>query len=191
MRYLVFAAAAGLCFCTAAYADDPTASPAVTAQTAPTPAPAPAPAPAPPLPTHVDTTVVGSGVSDQPAGTPAPNLDNNHDFVAGAPELLKITNQLHLSSKQQSQLHDIIEKSDAGAGVLIGRDHDVRQMIAATTPADPQYAKLIADQSAAAALWTENRENLQRDVLAILTPVQQKRFLELQSRATSGEHAAE
>ena len=184
MRHLVFAAAA-LCFCTAVSADDATPTPAVVAQAAP------APAPVQPLPTHVDTTVVGSGVSGQPAGTPAPSLDNNYNFVAGAPDLLKITNRLHLSPKQQLQLHDVIEKSDAGAAVLIGRDHDVRQMVAATTPADPQYAKLIADQSSGAALWTQNRENLQRDVLAILMPLQQKRFLELQSVATSSEHAAE
>lgn len=181
MRHLLWAAAVGLCLSSATYADDTTP-------------PAPAQdsrAPVQPPPTHVDTTVVGSGASGQSAGPAAPTLDNNYDFVAGAPDLLRVTNRLHLSPKQRSQLHEVIEQSDAGAAVLIERDHDVRQMIAATTPADPQYAKLIADESANSARWSENRANLQRDVLAILTPAQQKRFEELQSSATSTEHAAE
>ncbi len=166
MKHFV-CAAAGMLICASVFADDPPS--------------APPPAPQAP-PTHVDTTVIGSAVADQPAGTAAPSLDNSHNFMAGAPDILRITNRLKLSPKQQAQLHAVIEQADAGAGVLIGREHDVKQMIAATTPADPAYAKLLADQSAGETRWTENRQNLRRDVLAILTPVQQRRYEELESQ---------
>lgn len=167
MKHLVFAAA-GLLICAAVFADDPP----------------PPQQPPPSPPTHVDTTVVGSAAADQPNGASAPSLENSHNFVAGAPDLLRTTNRLKLSPKQQAQLRAVIEKADAGAAVLIGREHDVQQMIAATTPADPAYAKLIADQSAGEARWTENRDSLRRDVLGILTPVQQRRFEELESQQT-------
>jgi Spy/CpxP family protein refolding chaperone len=175
MKHVVLAAAAGLLMSAAVHADDP----------------APAAAPAGALPTHVDTTVVGSSVQGGPGQSAPPTLDNGHDFVAGAPELLRITKRLNLSPKQQAQLHEVIEKADAGAAVLIEREHDVSQMIAATTPADPAYAKLIADQSAGAEQWTENRESLRRHVLDLLTPAQQKRFEELQASATPASPASE
>jgi len=164
MKYSSLTTLAGIVFFAAAQADDPTP-------------------PAPPLPTHVDTTVVGSSVAGNPdAVAHPPTLDNTHNFVAGGPELIKITKRLNLSPKQEAQLRAVIEKSDAGAGILIGRENDIKQMIAATTPADPMYAKLIADQSAGDARWTENRQNLQRDVEDILTPKQRTRFEELQSQ---------
>jgi len=175
MKHFVLPAVAGFLICGAAHADDPV----------PTPTPAPAadtaPAVAPPA-THVDTTVVGSSASDKPGESTPPDLDNNHGFVAGAPELVGITQRLKLTPKQRAQLRDVIENSDAGAGALINREHDVRQMIKATTPEDPMYAKLIDDQNAAAAAWTQNRENLRRAVLDILTPAQQKRFEELEAQ---------
>ena len=138
----------------------------------------------PPQPprTHIDTTVVGSNTSaDGPATSEAAPLDNDHDFRAGAPELLKIMDKLHLSAKQKAQLNDVIERSDAGAAALIKREHDVKEMIAATTPQNPQYADLIKEQGAESDRWTENREAFRREVLALLTPAQQTRFEELQA----------
>jgi Spy/CpxP family protein refolding chaperone len=187
MRQHVLAAAVGFCLCSAVYADDP---PAPAAAPAPAPAtaapvpPAAAPDPAQPPRTHIDTTVIGSDVPDPSAGSAAAGLDNDHNFVAGAPEVMRIASRLHLSPAQLAKLQDVIEQSDAGAAALIQREHDVRQMIAATTPADPQYAKLIADQSVAAARWQENRANLRRAVLDILTPAQQKHYAELEAGST-------
>ena len=142
----------------------------------------------PPQPprTHIDTTVVGSNTSaDTPADSNAPSeaatLDNDHGFQAGAPELLKITDKLHLSAKQKAQLNDVIERSDAGAAALIKREHDVKEMIAATTPQNPQYAELIKEQGAESDRWTDNRETFRREVLALLTPAQQTRFEQLQA----------
>jgi LTXXQ motif family protein len=144
----------------AAYADDP---------------------PQPPR-THIDTTVVDGAVSDNSSvSADAANLDNDHHFVAGAPELVRLTQQLHLSPHQRAQLNDAIERADAGAAVLIKRELDVRSMLAATTPQDPLYAKLIDDQSTGAARWTDNRESLRRDVVDLLTPAQRTRFEELQA----------
>jgi Spy/CpxP family protein refolding chaperone len=139
--------------------------------------------PPPPPRTHVDTTVVGS---DAAAGASGPSegsarLDNDHHFEAGAPDLLKITGKLNLSSQQQGQLNDTIERADAGAAVLIKREHDLVDMIAATTPQDPLYAQLIAEQAASAGRWSENRDNLRREVMAILSPTQRARFEELQA----------
>ncbi len=186
MKYIALTAIAGLLFCATVYADDPVPAPAPAAAAAPeqaaSPTPADAPAPPPVPATHVDTTVVGSSVTGQPGEAPPPSLENNHGFVAGEPDLVSIGRRLKLSPKQQAQLHEIIENSDAGAGVLIEREHDVQQMIASTTPQDPMYAKLIDDQAAGAAQWTQNRESLRRAVLDILTPAQQKRFEELQAK---------
>ena len=70
--------------------------------------------------------------------------------------------------------------ADAGAAAPIQREHDLREMIAATTPQDPLYAQLIKDQTGAASRWADNRDGLQRDVLAILTPAQRIRFERLQ-----------
>jgi len=129
--------------------------------------------------THIDTTVVGDAVgspgsSDQPA-----NLDNDHHFVAGAPELLSVTKRLNLTAKQQARVNAAIENADAGAAVLIKHEQDLQQMIRATTPEDPLYAKLIADESVNASHWNENRESLRHEVLDILTPAQRSRFDEL------------
>lgn len=182
MKYFALTAVAGLLFCTIVSADDLVPAPAVGQDSAATPAPTPAPTPTPVPPTHVDTTVVGSSVTGQPGEAPPPSLENNHGFVAGEPELVSVTKRLKLSPKQQAQLNSVIENSDAGAAVLIEREHDVQQMIAAATPEDPMYTKLINDQAAGAAQWTQNRESLRRAVLDILTPAQQKRFEELQAK---------
>jgi Spy/CpxP family protein refolding chaperone len=180
MKYFALTAVAGLLFSGIVAADDLVPAPATAQNPAGTPASTPAPTVVPP--THVDTTVVGSSVMGQSGDAPRPSLDNNHGFVAGEPDLLSVTKRLKLSPKQQAQLRSIIESSDAGAGVLIEREHDVQQMIAAATPEDPMYAKLINDQAAGAAQWTQNRESLRRAVLDILTPAQQKRFEELQAK---------
>ncbi len=108
-------------------------------------------------------------------------MDNDHQFEAGAPDLLKLANKLHLSAQQKAQLNDAIERADAGAAVLIKREHDVGEMIAATTPQDPLYAKLIAEQATESSRWTENRDGLRRDVLALLSPAQRERFEALQA----------
>jgi hypothetical protein len=131
--------------------------------------------------THVDTTVVGSAASADSNNGPAATLDNDHHFEAGAPDLVKITNKLQLSAQQQAQLNDAVERADAGAAVLIKREHDLNEMIAATTPADPLYTKLIADQAASSSRWTENRDGLRRDIIAILNPAQRTRFEALQA----------
>ncbi len=128
--------------------------------------------------THIDTTVVGDNVGS--AGTDRQaNLDNAHQFVAGAPELLSVTKRLNLSAKQQARVNAAIENADAGAADLIKHEQDLRHMIAATTPEDPLYAKLIADESVNASHWNENRESLRHEVLDILTPAQRSRFDEL------------
>jgi Spy/CpxP family protein refolding chaperone len=138
----------------------------------------------PPQPprTHVDATVVGSS-SPADSGVPAESatLDSDHHFEAGAPDLVKITRKLNLSSQQQAQVDDAIERADAGAAVLIKRERAVKEMIAATTPQDPLYAKLITEQSTAPSRWSENRDGLRRDVIAILTPDQRTRFQELEA----------
>jgi hypothetical protein len=138
----------------------------------------------PPQPprTHIDTTVVGSASpADSSVSATAATLDTDHHFEPGAPDLVRITNQLHLSKQQQAQLNDAIERADAGAAVLIKRESDIREMLAATTPQDPVYAKLIGDQSTGAARWTENRESLRREVVNLLTPAQRTRFEQLQA----------
>jgi poly-gamma-glutamate capsule biosynthesis protein CapA/YwtB (metallophosphatase superfamily) len=130
---------------------------------------------------HVDTTVVGSnsGATDSNGHLQAATLENPHHFQAGAPDIVKAVDQLHLSQAQKVQVNDAIERADAGAAVLIHRENDVKEMIAATTPQDPMYAKLISEQAAEPGLWTENREALHRDVLAALSPAQRARFEEL------------
>jgi Spy/CpxP family protein refolding chaperone len=139
--------------------------------------------PADPPRTHVDTTVVDSSASSNPSGAPARAIgDNTHQFEAGAPDIVKVTQRLHLNRQQQSQLNDAIERADAGAAVLIKREHDVREMLAATTPDDPLYAKLVADETEDVSKWNENREGLRQDVLALLTPAQRKRFEELSAQ---------
>jgi Spy/CpxP family protein refolding chaperone len=159
MKYFVLTAAAGLLSCAAVHAQEPATVPG----------------------THIDTTVVGSGKQGASGAAGTTNLDNNHDFVAGAPELLKVLKQVKLSPKQQAKVHELIENSDASAADMIEREHDVKQMIAATTPEDPMYAKLITNQTEAAAQWTENREKLRQAVLEILTPEQRTKFEKLQA----------
>ena len=153
---------------------------------APSPAaPAPAPPPAAEEPrTHVDSTVVGDSVADRTGAASASTGmdDNDHRFEAGAPGILAVTNKLHLSGKQTAQVRAAIEKSDAGAAILIKRDHDVYEMISATTPQDPLYPKLINEQSTNASLFTDNRAALRRDVLAVLTPAQQTRYAQLEAK---------
>ena len=135
----------------------------------------------PPQPprTHVDTTVVGSDASVN-SSPQSPSATDDHHFEPGAPDLLKLTRQLHLSAQQQSQLNDAVERADAGAATLIKREHDLAEMIAATTPQDPLYGKLVAEQAASEGRWTENREGLRRDVIALLSPAQRARFEDLQ-----------
>jgi hypothetical protein len=159
-----FAAVGALCCGALACADDP-----------------PAPPPEPPR-THVDTTVIGDTTPDNAGDTAVAAIisDNDHHFEAGEPDLVRITQALNLSALQKAQLHDAIERADAGAAALIQREHDLREMIAATTPQDPLYAQLIKDQTGAASRWADNRDGLQRDVLAILTPAQRIRFERLQ-----------
>jgi Spy/CpxP family protein refolding chaperone len=159
MKYFVLTAAAGLLSCATVFAQDPAIVPG----------------------THIDTTVVGSGKQGASGATGTTHLDNSHDFVAGAPELLKLLKGLNLTPKQQAKVHELIENSDASAGDLIEREHDVKQMIAATTPEDPMYAKLITNQTEAAAQWTENREKLRQAVVEILTPEQRTKFEKLQA----------
>ena len=130
--------------------------------------------------THVDTTVVGSDASvNSSVQTPSTIVDVHH-FEAGAPELLKLTSQLHLSPQQQAQLNDAVERADAGAATLIKRERDLAEMIAASTPQDPLYGKLVAEQAASESRWTDNREGLRRDVIALLSPAQRARFEDLQ-----------
>lgn len=131
---------------------------------------------------HIDATIVGSNKTVNTVTSSDTTIaDNNHEFQAGAPDIRKVTDQLHLSAQQKSQIHDAIERADAGAGALINREHDVKEMIAATTPEDPMYAKLVKEQAGEGDRWNENRDALRRDVLAILTPAQRARFEQLQA----------
>jgi len=131
---------------------------------------------------HIDATVVGSNKPADSVAAPDTTIsDNDHEFQAGAPDIRKVTDQLHLSAQQKSQVHDAIERADAGAGALINREHDVKEMIAATTPEDPMYSKLVKEQAGQNDRWNENRDGLRRDVVAILTPAQRARFEQLQA----------
>ncbi len=172
LKHTLVAALGVLWLAGSVYADDPPQVPAATE-------------PVQPPRTHIDTTVVGDTTPDN-SNPPADAViqDNNHDFKAGEPELVRLTQQLNLSPQQKAQLNDAIERADAGAAALIKRERDVRDMLAATTPQDPLYAKLIADQSTAADRWTENREGLRREVANLLTPAQRARFDALQDAVT-------
>ena len=136
-----------------------------------------APTPTPPPRTHVDSTVVGDARDDNaPVPGPGVGLDNDHHFEAGAPHLAELATFLKLSARQKIQLNDIIERGDAGAAVLIKREHDVKEMLEKTTPQDPLYAKLRAEQDAAPAHWQAGRDTIQQEIRAILTPDQQAKF---------------
>ena len=159
MKYYLLAGTVVLVFATTtAFADDP---------------------PQPPR-DHIDTTVVGSNTpTDSNDRSEPATLDNQHQFQAGAPDIVRAIDKLHLSQRQKVQVNDAIERADAGAAVLIHRENDVKEMIAATTPQDPMYAKLITEQAGEPDRWAENRDALHRDVLAVLTPAQRARFEEL------------
>jgi Spy/CpxP family protein refolding chaperone len=133
--------------------------------------------PAPGPGTHVETTVVGDA-RDENSSDPSKvaGLDNDHHFEAGAPHLNEMAKYLNLSAQQKTQLNDIVERADAGAAVLIKREHDVQEMLGKTPPQDPLYAQLRAEQEAAPGRWQANRENFHQEVRAILTPAQQSRF---------------
>jgi Spy/CpxP family protein refolding chaperone len=143
------------------------------------------PVPAPSRGTHVESTVVGDA-RDEPSADPgnAAGLDNDHHFEAGAPHLNEMAKYLNLSVEQKTQLNDIVERADAGAAVLIKREHDVRDMLGKTTAQDPLYAQLRAEQAAAPGRWQANRENFHQEIRAILTPAQQARFEQMRSDGT-------
>ena len=167
MKHQILAGTAILAFAASlAFADEPS-PPADTADAAPR--------------THIDTTVVGDAVPEG-STAPSPGLGSVHDFHPGAPELLSAAKRLNLSAQQEVQVKAAIERADAGAAVLIKHEQDLKQMVAATTPQDPLYAKLIADQAASADRWSENREALRQEVLSILTPPQRAKFEEMQAQ---------
>jgi hypothetical protein len=183
MNYKFLAATAILGFASAmAFADDvPTGATQPTDTPQPAAAPQPAEAPQPPR-DHIDTTVVGSNsAADSPAQTEVATLANQHQFEAGAPEIVRVIDKLHLSQRQKVQVNGAIERADAGAAVLINRERDVKEMLSATTPQDPMFNKLMAEQAGEDGRWNENRDGLRRDVMAVLTPAQRTRFEELQA----------
>jgi len=92
---------------------------------------------------------------------------------------------LDLSTQQKTQLNDIIERADAGAAVLIKREHDVKEMLVKTPSQDPLYAQLRAEQSAAPGRWQANRDNLHQEIRAMLTPAQQAKYEQLKSARTT------
>jgi Spy/CpxP family protein refolding chaperone len=142
--------------------------------------------PAPGPGTHVETTVVGDAREDNPADlNDGSGLDNDHHFEAGAPHLAEMAKFLDLSTQQKTQLNDIIERADAGAAVLIKREHDVKEMLVKTPSQDPLYAQLRAEQSAAPGRWQANRDNLHQEIRAMLTPAQQAKYEQLKSARTT------
>lgn len=142
-----------------------------------------APEPAPIPRTNVNSTVVGdAAVEPQDLHNAPISLDNDHGFQAGAPELVKETSRLDLSAQQKTKIHDAIDNADAGAAALIKRENVVREMLAATTPDDPLYAKLKSEQGSAEARWNDNREGLRHTVAALLTPAQREKFGQSQTR---------
>jgi Spy/CpxP family protein refolding chaperone len=112
-------------------------------------------------------------------------LDNDHHFEAGAPHLTEIAKLLDLSAQQKAQLNDVIERADAGAAVLIKREHNVAEMLEKTPPEDPRYAQLHAEQAGAQARWQAGRDAMHQEVRAILTPAQQMKFEQLRAEKGS------
>jgi Spy/CpxP family protein refolding chaperone len=142
--------------------------------------------PAPGPGTHVETTVVGDARDENSAdSTNGAGLDNDYHFEAGAPHLNEMAKNLNLSVQQKTQLNDIVERADAGAAVLIKREHDVKEMLEKTPALDPRYAQLRAEQAAAPGRWQANRENFHQEIRAILTPAQQARFEQMRSDGTN------
>jgi Spy/CpxP family protein refolding chaperone len=132
--------------------------------------------------THVDSTVRGDARSDSAADPGnAQGLDNDHHFEAGAPHLTEMAASLDLSAHQKTQLNDIIERGDAGAAVLIKREHDVKEMLEKTPAQDPRYAELRAEQSNAPARWLAARNTVHQEIRDILTPAQQAKFEQLRA----------
>jgi len=134
--------------------------------------------------THVESTITGDARVDDPSA-PVNGLDNDHHFEAGAPHLTEMASFLDLSARQKAQLTDIIERGDAGAAVLIKREHDVKDMLAKTKPEDPMYADLIREQASAPARWQAARDNVHQEIRGILTPAQQAKFEQLQAQRQS------
>jgi Spy/CpxP family protein refolding chaperone len=132
--------------------------------------------------THVDSTVVGDARADaSPNPGSAVGLDNDHHFEAGAPHLTEMATQLGLSPQQKAQLTDVIERGDAGAAVLIKREHNVKDMLEKTKPEDPRYRELLNEQEGSQARWQTARDAVHREILAILTPAQRVKFEQLRS----------
>ena len=127
--------------------------------------------------THVDSTVVGDAMEDNLAhpGNIA-GLDKDHHFESGAPHLTALANRLNLSAHQKTEFDDIVERGDAAAAVFIKREHTVKEMLAATTPEDPMYAQLRAEQADAGTRWQVGRDAQQQQFRAILTPAQQAKL---------------
>jgi Spy/CpxP family protein refolding chaperone len=145
--------------------------------------------PAPGTGTHVDSTVVGDARSDSNGTSFASEgLDNDHHFEAGAPHLTEMAASLGLSAHQQAQLHDIIERGDAGAAALIKREQAVKEMLDKTPEQDPRYAKLREEQANAPARWQAARETVHQEVLAILTPAQQAKYEQMRSARQASPH---
>jgi hypothetical protein len=141
--------------------------------------------PAPVPGTHVETTVVGDARDENSAApSNAAGLDNDHHFEAGAPHLNEMAKYLSLSLQQKTQLNDIVERADAGAAVLIKREHDVTEMLEKTPAQDPLYAQLRAEQAAAPGRWQASREKFHQEIRAILTPAQQAKFEQMRSEAS-------
>ena len=90
-----------------------------------------------------------------------------------------LINRLNLSPRQTAQLKDLIENSDAGAAALIRRDNAVTDMISSTKPEDPMYQKLVDEHAAAPSRWKENRDQLRKAIVGILTPAQRTQFEKL------------
>ena len=137
--------------------------------TAPTSAPIPR--------DHVDSTIVGDAASDSDgAKNSNTSIDNNRHFQAGAPDMVSVTQSLHLTMQQKMQIHTVVENSDAGSAVFLKRENTVREMLAATTPDDPLYAKLKSEQALADARWADRRNELRQSVADLLTPTQRLQF---------------
>ena len=63
--------------------------------------------------------------------------------------------------------------------------------LAKTTPADPLYAQLQAEQARAPSLWQEGRSKFRQEVRSILTPAQQTKFDQLRAQQAAAAAPAE
>jgi Spy/CpxP family protein refolding chaperone len=145
-----------------AHADDPPPSPN---------------APPPPIPRdHVDSTIVGDAAPNSDSTSSSANLTTSRPFTAGAPDLVRATATLNLTTAQKNKMTEVIESADAGAAILIRRENAVHEMLAATTSDDPQYAKLETEQASADARWKANRDGLRQSIGNLLTSSQRTKF---------------